>query len=105
MPRMQRDFRFRVTKEVIINERAVNRPNHRGYRAEKMIQKGVSDIGPRFRFCYYIHTPQGKRVFGQYAPEYRERDFIKLLKQAISKKMFSKKSLKEIRLVVQNLSL
>lgn len=74
MPQMQRKFKIKVFKEALVKERPVNKPNHKGYRADKLIQKAITDIGPRFRFCYYVYTPSGKRVFGQYAPEYREND-------------------------------
>mgnify|MGYP001604794837 CR=1 FL=1 len=98
---MQRRFRFKITSEVVVNERPVNKPNHRGYRAEKMIQKGVTDIGPRFRFCYYVHTPNNRRVFGQFASEYREGDLIKLLEGAVRKGMFQNNSLIRLNKVIK----
>lgn len=57
----------------------------------------MTDIGPRFRFCYYVYTPSGKRVFGQYAPEYRENDLLKLLEMAVDENMFSKKFLARLK--------
>ncbi len=98
MPRVKRKFKIQVSKEVAIKERPVNKRfykkgyhSYKGYRGEKIIQKAVTDIGPRFRFCYYIYRPDGKKVFGQYAPEYRENDLLKLLEMAVDKNMFSKK--------------
>jgi len=90
MPRMQRKFKIKILDEVKVLERSNKKIEHKGYRGEKIIQKGITDIGPRFRFCYYVYTPAGKKIFGQYAPEYRESDLLKLLEKAIDKNMFSK---------------
>lgn len=104
MPRVKRNFKIEILKEVAVKERPVNKRfykkgfhSYRGYRGEKLIQKAMTDIGPRFRFCYYIYRPNGKKVFGQYAPEYRESDLLKLLEMAIDKKMFSKKFLTRLK--------
>jgi len=104
MPRVKRKFKIQVLKEVIVKERPINKRFYkkryrvyRGYRGEKIIQKAMTDIGPRFRFCYYVYTPSGKRVFGQYAPEYRENDLLKLLEMAIDENMFSKKFLARLK--------
>ena len=94
---MQRKFKIKILDEVKVLERPIKKREHKGYRGEKIIQKGITDIGPRFRFCYYVYTPTGRKVFGQYAPEYRESDLLKLLEKAIDKNMFSKKFIARLK--------
>lgn len=95
---MQRKFKIKILDQVKVLERPVKRKEHKGYRGEKIIQKAITDIGPRFRFCYYVYAPSGKKVFGQYAPEYRESDLLKLLEMAIEKNMFSKKFIQRLKM-------
>lgn len=111
MPRVKRKFKIQVLKEVAVKERPVNRQfykkgyrSYRGYRGEKIIQKAMTDIGPRFRFCYYIYRPDGRKVFGQYAPEYRENDLLKLLEMAIDENMFSKKFISRLKIKLNSKS-
>jgi len=46
---MQRKFKIKILDEVKVLERPIKKREHKGYRGEKIIQKGITDIGPRFR--------------------------------------------------------